>query len=142
MCIQIRFVSTEKNYAHRLACILLFLHYISDLPNSSKLLNVRMYAADTTLYCCMESMYIVHIIASINLLLLITIIIIITITIITITIITIIITIIIIIIIIIMFIKIITYSDISHSLSLCYVDTICIMFNSSFENYIHNVCNP
>ena len=33
---------------------LLFLIYINDLPNSSKLFNFLMYADDTTLYCCLE----------------------------------------------------------------------------------------
>ena len=28
LCIQVRFVSTEKNYAHRLACILLDMHFV------------------------------------------------------------------------------------------------------------------
>ena len=33
---------------------LLFLIYINDLPNSSKLFNFLMYADDTTLFCCLE----------------------------------------------------------------------------------------
>ena len=33
---------------------LLFLVYIKDLPNSSKLFNFLMYVDDTTLYCCLE----------------------------------------------------------------------------------------
>ena len=33
---------------------LLFLIYINDIPNSSKLFNFLMYADDTTLYCCLE----------------------------------------------------------------------------------------
>ena len=33
---------------------LLFLVYINNLPNSSKLFNFLMYADDTTLYCCLE----------------------------------------------------------------------------------------
>ena len=37
LCIQIRFVSTEKNYAHRLACILLTLTF--EMENSEKKRN-------------------------------------------------------------------------------------------------------
>ena len=33
---------------------LLFLVYINDFPNASKVLNFLMYADDTTLYCCLE----------------------------------------------------------------------------------------
>ena len=33
---------------------LLFLIYINDFPNSSKLFNFLMYADDTTLFCCLE----------------------------------------------------------------------------------------
>ena len=33
---------------------LLFFIYINDFPNSSKLLNLLMYADDTTLFCCLE----------------------------------------------------------------------------------------
>ena len=36
---------------------LLFLIYINDIPNSSKLFNFLMYADDTTLYCCLEDIY-------------------------------------------------------------------------------------
>ena len=33
---------------------LLFLIYINDIPNSSNLFNLLMYADDTTLHCCLE----------------------------------------------------------------------------------------
>ena len=33
---------------------LLFLVYINDFPNTSKVFNFLMYADDTTLYCCLE----------------------------------------------------------------------------------------
>ena len=33
---------------------LLFLIYINDLPNASKVFNFLMYADDTTLFCCLE----------------------------------------------------------------------------------------
>ena len=33
---------------------LLFLVYINDFPNASKVFNFLMYADDTTLYCCLE----------------------------------------------------------------------------------------
>ena len=32
----------------------LFLVYINDFPNASKVFNFLMYADDTTLYCCLE----------------------------------------------------------------------------------------
>ena len=34
--------------------LLLFLVYINDFPNASKVFNFLMYADDTTLYCCLE----------------------------------------------------------------------------------------
>ena len=33
---------------------LLFLIYINDFTNASKVINFLMYADDTTLYCCLE----------------------------------------------------------------------------------------
>ena len=33
---------------------LLFLIYINDFSNASKVINFLMYADDTTLYCCLE----------------------------------------------------------------------------------------
>ena len=33
----------------------IFLIYINDIPNSSKLFNFLMYANDTTLYCCLQN---------------------------------------------------------------------------------------
>ena len=47
-CIQIRFVSTEKNYAHRLACILLIL--MSDINKGVSNTKIISFADDTRVY--------------------------------------------------------------------------------------------